>query len=580
MAGADLEAVGLVGAVRTGDAVGGVADEGGVVVAGVEEGAGVLVAEEDGVGDGQPGAAGVAGGVEAVGAAGELEVLEGDVGGAGHLDHVRPVARVAAVEESDRAARPLDGNAAILRAEDDVAERVVSPGIDVDDVARLEGVGGEQGLQAGHGRVRSLAAVGIVARGGRVDVTHGRVIIDVVIVPGVGDQERLRRPLRVGPLVGRHPELVVVARVQRARDRPGVAPPAVHVHRQAGGDGRPGCPAVRGHLQVDRGIGHAPGVGRVDLDAREHRRRRRVVDQAQVDPPAAAGGDRVGLGRRFECDPRVGHDVVAGLHRRPLQVDVEDAAAARLVLVGLDEVEADGVDAIRDGQVVRQRVADPVGGLGVALVDGLGRRVGHAGGVHRVAEAEVGRAAGGLELVGAEVVGAGAAGVDQGHRPERGQAGGLPVDGELLAELELVQAAGGEHLHDLGRAGGRLRRVAIGAHVDAAAVGGELLEVVGVGVARGHGRRGRQQVEVEQVLRTRRVDELRVGRDAVAVQPELVEPIHQAGERPPLPQPKAAGTRRVEVVVVALEADLAVGGHHDVVAGLQPRGCCSATARW
>src|SRR5207302_172659 len=106
-------------------------------------------------------------------------------------------------------------------------------------------------------------------------------------------------------------------------------------------------------------------------------------------------------------------DVVAGQGSRALQRDVEDPVTNPLVLVGLGEVQPDGVDAVGHRQAVVQRVTGAIVGVSVRLVDGRRGRVGHAAGVHRAGK-RVGTAVG-TKLVRPEVVHAAAASIHQGH---------------------------------------------------------------------------------------------------------------------------------------------------------------------
>ncbi len=209
----------------------------------------------------------------------------------------------------------------------------------------------------------------------------------------------------------------------------------------------------------------------------------------------------------------VRQDVVAGLRGGALQLDVEAAVARAQVGQRLGEVQPHRVRAVRHRQAVGQRAAGAAG-VGVALVDRRRRRVADARRVHRPAEGAA--VAAGGEQVRPPIIDGAAAGVDQGHGPARRQAGGAPADRYLLADLQLLQAVGREHLDELRRADGGLGGVAVGADVDAAAVGGRLLEVVGGRVAVRHRRRARQQVEVVV---------------AAAVARHLLEPHRPGGHR-------------------------------------------------
>ena len=66
-----------------------------------------------------------------------------------------------------------------------------------------------------------------------------------------------------------------------------------------------------------------------------------------------------------------------------------------------------------------------------------------------------------------------------------------------------------------------------------------------------------------------------VGRDAVLVEVQLVEPVGPVAEVAALPAPQDVAVHGDQVVVVAAEADLAVGGDRDVRGRSRPRGCCS-----
>src|SRR5262245_66468912 len=74
----------------------------------------------------------------------------------------------------------------------------------------------------------------------------------------------------------------------------------------------------------------------------------------------------------------------------------------------------------------------------------------------------------------------------------------MPADGHLLAMFEFLKSGGTQHLHQLPRTGGRARRVAVGADVDAAAVGRWLVREGRSGVPAIDG--GRAELEMEVVV--------------------------------------------------------------------------------
>ena len=132
-------------------------------------------------------------------------------------------------------------------------EQVVRSRVDVDHVAGTEAIGGQQRRQAGHRRARALTAVGVVAHGGGEDVAGLRVVVDVIVVAGIGQEERLIGHARgLDAIVGGRADQVGVARWQVAGNRPQVASASVAVDAQVGGDRRPVCP-VSGDLEIEGG---------------------------------------------------------------------------------------------------------------------------------------------------------------------------------------------------------------------------------------------------------------------------------------------------------------------------------------
>src|SRR6476646_7533481 len=66
------------------------------------------------------------------------------------------------------------------------------------------------------------------------------------------------------------------------------------------------------------------------------------------------------------------------------------------------------------------------------------------------------------------------------------------------------------------------------------------------------------------------IDKQRISRLAVSVESQLIEPIDATGEVAPFPLTELAAAGGHKGVVVALETNLAVGWHQNVVAALDP----------
>src|SRR5207247_234219 len=124
--------------------------------------------------------------------------------------------------------------------------------------------------------------------------------------------------------------------------------------------------------------------------------RRHPSDQLEPDPRAAGRGDRELQHQRLADPPGRGGDVEILLHQRSVEADLHLARAGGEA--GLDEVEPEGVGAVRHRQSVRQR-AGAAGGAAVGVVDRRRRGVDYAGQRDGPAS-RAGRAAGGIAVGG------------------------------------------------------------------------------------------------------------------------------------------------------------------------------------
>ena len=116
--------------------------------------------------------------------------------------------------------------------------------------------------------------------------------------------------------------------------------------------------------------------------------------------------------------------------------------------------------------------------------------------------------------------------IDEGDRPIRRQPGRAPLDGHLLPLLELLQAVGRQHLDKLRRTDECLDRVAVGADLDAVAVGRLFGQIVRGELAVVDGGRAGQEVEVVAY----NVGKQWVAGNTVLIESQLVEPIDAVGE--------------------------------------------------
>ena len=166
-------------------------------------------------------------------------------------------------------------------------------------------------------------------------------------------------------------------------------------------------------------------------------------------------------------------------------------------------------------QVERQLVADAGRGARVLLVHEDGRRVADHGGVHGARERRRRRAVR-LVLVEQPVLDGVPARVHPAHQFHLRQARGAPLDEDLLALFELLEAVGVQDLHQLGGAEGRIGGVAVSARIGPAAVGHGFGEPIAEWVAFVDRGRGGHHVEivVAAVVAFDPLDAHRVGDDA------------------------------------------------------------------
>src|SRR4029077_8421609 len=115
-----------------------------------------------------------------------------------------------------------------------------------------------------------------------------------------------------------------------------------------------------------------------------------------------------------------------------------------------------------------------------------------------------------------------------------------------------------QHLHDLWRAAGCLKRIAIGTQVDAlpvrpwlVGVGGRIREFTGID-------RRRSGPQVEIVGRAGRIYELRIAGERVPFQAQLVDQVHLAVEFDVAPAYQVPGPARMKQVIIAIELLLAI----------------------
>ena len=223
----------------------------------------------------------------------------------------------------------------------------------------------DQRRQRRHRRARALAIRRIVADGRRVLIPGREPVVDVIGVTGVGDLERAIAGIAGrAEVVAGHFEQIAPRRLT-GRNRPVERPASEAVHRQAR---RPGDrlirrPAILGHRQVHRRTGH-PARRLRQFDRADHRLvviARCHRHQIQLNPHPARRGHREGLGRRLVRRTRRGEHIVARLHRRTLQFDVE-LPLVRPRQEPFGEVQPDRVSPIRHRKGVAQRSTHtPVG---------------------------------------------------------------------------------------------------------------------------------------------------------------------------------------------------------------------------
>ena len=227
-------------------------------------------------------AVGAARGKEPAIGAGQGQIRDGDPVGIVEADDRGAGIGVAAIEHRRRpVGGPLESHTRILGVDQHVRGQHIGAPVDIDHVPGVEVVGAQQGRQVGHGGVRGLARVGVVADGGGVGVVREVRIDRDVHVVGVARVGDLQRPVggvgrRPGGLGG-HPQQHLVA--HRRRYRPVVVTAPVGVEGQTGIDQAPGRAAVGGDRQAGPGVGLARGVEGDDLDAREDRWNRGQVGE-------------------------------------------------------------------------------------------------------------------------------------------------------------------------------------------------------------------------------------------------------------------------------------------------------------
>ena len=181
---------GTQGNIRAALVVQPVADDASMVIGSAQENAVAGIAVDVAIGHGEAGAAGRVGGVHSVLAAGQTEMVKRHVVSPGELDNLTAVRRIVTVHKRHAVARSLNDYAAVRGVEDHVADHLIRAGIDVDGVTGADRIGCQQGRQAGHGSVGALAALGVVTRCRGEHIAGRRGVIDVVVMPGIGDQER------------------------------------------------------------------------------------------------------------------------------------------------------------------------------------------------------------------------------------------------------------------------------------------------------------------------------------------------------------------------------------------------------
>ena len=105
----------------------------------------------------------------------------------------------------------------------------------MDHITRTQRVGVQQRLQAGHRSNRALAAVGVIAHRRGKEISNRRIVVDVVVMSGIGDLEGLvRHALRLQSVVGFDSDQVLASWRKICGNGPRIIAPAVLVHAQSG----------------------------------------------------------------------------------------------------------------------------------------------------------------------------------------------------------------------------------------------------------------------------------------------------------------------------------------------------------